>query len=386
METLLEYFADFWQQVALVWDYGVFGTSLSTIGITLLIFFFAYLARDLFARFIISRLKKFTKKTKNKVDDAVIEALDGPLHFIPLIFGIFAAVKYLGLTGDAGLMFDNIVRSLIIIDIFWALNLILVPIALMLNKVQVLFTKELFVWLFKALRVFVIAMGAATILELWGIKVAPILASFGLLGVAVALGAQDLFKNLIASLTIMSEKRLAIGDWVKIDGVVEGTVENIGFRSTKVRRFDKAPVFVPNSSLADQALTNFSQMTNRRIYWKIGLVYNSSTTQLAEVRQKIEDYLLANEDYVNPPHCSLFVRVDSFNDSSIDLMIYCFTHTTDWGKWLEIKEKFAYEIKNIVAAAGTDFAFPSQTVYLEAAETSTPAQFIQGHKPDNPDQ
>ncbi|MGL1922058.1 MAG: mechanosensitive ion channel family protein [Hyphomicrobiales bacterium] len=375
LETVTAYFTEFWQKIELVWDYGIFGISLSTIGITLLILVASYLLRDLFARFIIKRLKSFAKRTKNLVDDAVIDALDGPLHLLPLIFGIFASVKYLGLTGSTGVMFDNIVRSLIIVDIFWALNVILVPIALILNPVQKFFTAELFEWLFKALRVVILAMGAATILELWGIRVAPILASFGLLGVAVALGAQDLFKNLIASLTIMSEKRLAHGDWVQIEGVVEGTVENIGFRSTKIRRFDKAPVFVPNSALADKALINYSQMTNRRIYWKIGLIYNSTTEQLAEVRLNIENYLLNNSEFVNPPACSLFVRVDSFNDSSIDLMIYCFTHTTDWGKWLEIKENFAYEIKKIVADAGTDFAFPSQTIYLEANETATPAAF-----------
>lgn len=375
LETVTAYFTEFWQKIELVWDYGIFGISLSTIGITLLILVASYLLRDLFARFIIKRLKSFAKRTKNLVDDAVIDALDGPLHLLPLIFGIFASVKYLGLTGSTGAMFDNIVRSLIIVDIFWALNVILVPIALILNPVQKFFTAELFDWLFKALRVVILAMGAATILELWGIRVAPILASFGLLGVAVALGAQDLFKNLIASLTIMSEKRLAHGDWVQIEGIVEGTVENIGFRSTKIRRFDKAPVFVPNSALADKALINYSQMTNRRIYWKIGLIYNSTTEQLAEVRLNIENYLLNNDAFVNPPACSLFVRVDSFNDSSIDLMIYCFTHTTDWGKWLEIKENFAYEIKKIVADAGTDFAFPSQTIYLEANETATPAAF-----------
>lgn len=369
------YFIDFWQQVQSVWSYGAFGINLSTIGVTLLILIISYLIRDLFARFIITRLKKITKRTKNKVDDAIIDALDGPLHFLPIIFGIFASVKYLSLEGSTGEVLDLIVRSLIIVNIFWALNVILTPVSLIINTSQKLFNKELFDWIFKALGIVVIAVGAATILELWGIKVAPIIASFGLIGVAVALGAQDLFKNLIASITIMSEKRLANGDWIKIDGIVEGTVENIGFRSTKIRRFDKAPVFVPNSSLADEALTNFSQMTNRRIYWKIGLVYSSTTEQLGEVRQKIEDYIVNNADFVNPPQCSLFVRIDSFSESSIDLMIYCFTHTTDWGEWLKIKEKFAYEIKDIVANTGTDFAFPSHTIYIEASDTATIGQF-----------
>ncbi len=380
MELIKEYFTDFWHNIEVIWAYGVFGISLSTILITLLILVFSYLVRDLFARFIIARLKAFAKRTKNKLDNAIIDALDGPLHFLPLIFGIFASVKFLAMDGEMGHLFDNIVRSLIIINIFWALNVILVPISLLLNQVQKIFTTELFDWIFKALRVVISAMGLATILELWGIKVAPIIASFGLIGVAVALGAQDLFKNLIASITIMSEKRLAHGDWIKIDGIVEGTVENIGFRSTKIRRFDKAPVFVPNSDLADKALINFSQMSNRRIYWKIGLKYSSSIEQLAKIRLDIETHLLNDKNFVKPPHCSLFVRIDGFEKSSIDLMIYCFTHTTDWGQWLEIKEEFAYKIKSIVAEAGTDFAFPSQSIYIEANEKSTPAAFLTTQK------
>jgi MscS family membrane protein len=150
-----------------------------------------------------------------------------------------------------------------------------------------------------------------------------------------------------------------------VDGIVEGTVEAIGFRTTTIRRFDKAPVFVPNSKLADNAVVNFTRMTHRRIYWKIGLVYDTSIPQLRAVRDRIESYILTNDDFAKPSEVSTFVRIDSFNDSSIDLMLYCFTKTTDWGEWLEIKETLALEIKDIVQNAGSNFAFPSQSIYLE---------------------
>ena len=179
------------------------------------------------------------------------------------------------------------------------------------------------------------------------------------------MGAQDLFKNLIGGLSILIEQRFQRGDWILVDGVVEGTVEGIGFRSTTVRRFDKAPVHVPNQKLSDAAVTNFSAMTHRRIYWKIGLEYRSTLGQLREVRDGIESYLMASDEFEKPPQVPLFVRVDSFNNSSIDIMIYCFTKTTNWGEWLEIKERFAYSIKDIVEKAGTGFAFPSQSIYVE---------------------
>ena len=174
---------------------------------------------------------------------------------------------------------------------------------------------------------------------------------------------------------ILIEQRFHVGDWVKIDDVVEGTVERINFRSTTVRRFDKAPVFVPNTEFSDGVVTNFSAMTHRRIYWMIGVEYKTTVDQLRQVRDEIESYILTNDDFAKPPEVSTFVRIDKFNDSSIDIMLYCFTRTTNWGEWLEIKESLAYKIKDIVEGAGTGFAFPSQSLYVESLPEGTPDIF-----------
>jgi len=183
-----------------------------------------------------------------------------------------------------------------------------------------------------------------------------------------------MFKNLISGILIIAEKRFKIGHWIRVNGVVEGTVESIGFRSTVVRRFDKAPVFVPNSRLSDNVVINFSAMTHRRIYWKIGLEYRTTVDQLRRIRDAIEKYILDNSDFAKPPEVLLFVRVDSFNDSSIDMMLYCFTKTTKWGRWLEIKEELAYRIKEIVEGEGSGFAFPSQSLYIESMPPENPNQ------------
>ena len=169
---------------------------------------------------------------------------------------------------------------------------------------------------------------------------------------------------------------LSTGDWVLVDGVVEGTVENIGFRSTVVRRFDKAPVFVPNDVLSNSAVTNFSEMTHRRIYWKIGIEYRTTIDQLREIRDGIETWVLENEEFASPEEVATFVRIDSFNDSSIDIMLYCFTVTTDWGTCLRIKEDLAYAIKSIVEGAGSGFAFPSQSLYVESLPGQAAEVFV----------
>ena len=365
----------FWGLVVDVWETGVFGVDISRILIAAGIFLAFLLVRHLLTRFVINTLKALTKRTKTGLDDAAIDTLEEPLRLIPIILGAFFVFEYLELSGAFSTIADNIVRSLIAFCIFWGFLRLVTPLSVVLTKLEKVFTAAMVDWLVKAVRAALIFIGAATILQIWGIEVGPILAGLGLFGVAVALGAQDLFKNLIAGILIIAEKRFNKGDWIKVDGTVEGTVETIGFRSTVVRRFDKAPVYVPNTKLSDSAVTNFTAMAHRRIYWQIGIEYRASVDQLRQVRDGIEAYVLENDAFAKPPAVPLFVRIDKFSDSSIDIMLYCFTRTTDWGKWLEIKEELAYAIKDIVEGAGCGFAFPSQSLYVEAMPAEEPEVF-----------
>ncbi len=366
----------FWDEVVSVWHNGFMGIDIGKIIIAIIIFGAFLVLRGFFTRYIVNALQRLTQKTETDIDDRVVEAIIPPLRFIPIIMGLFFAVQSLGVDGIVADFSARIIRSMIAFTIFWALHRALDPIRHVSRKLEALLSPMMVQWMFKTLKVVVVFIGAAVILEVWGIAIGPLLAGLGLFGAAVALGAQDLFKNLIGGLTVIAEKRFHPGDWIKVDGVVEGTVEEIGFRSTRVRRFDKAPVYVPNADLSDAVVTNFSRMTNRRIYWKIGVVYDTSREQLTLIRDEISKYLAENDDFEKPPKVATFVRLDSFNDSSIDFMIYCFTKTTDWGTWLEIKESFALAIKDIVEdKAGTSFAFPSQSVYLESFPAGTPELF-----------
>ncbi|MEM7569345.1 MAG: mechanosensitive ion channel family protein, partial [Pseudomonadota bacterium] len=104
----------------------------------------------------------------------------------------------------------------------------------------------------------------------------------------------------------------------------------------------------------------------RRIYWKLGVTYGTSSQQLKEICEGIKGYVSSHEAFAQPPEVPLFVRVDEFADSAIVIMLYCFTRTTNWGEWLEIKETLAHEIKSIVEGAGSSFAFPSTSLYVES--------------------
>lgn len=372
----MEQVREFWGLVLEVWNQGVGGIDIGKIFAAILILAAFFLLRGLFTRLVIGRLNAIAKKTTNRLDDKMVTSLEAPVRLIPIVIGVFVASEFLALEDVYAQIADNVVKTLIATCIFWGAYRLTIPMSFLLRRLERVFTHELVEWIVKAIHVAVIVVGAATILQIWGIQVGPIIAGAGLFGVAVALGAQDLFKNLIAGILILGEKRFRIGDWIRVEGTVEGTVESIGFRSTIVRRFDKAPVLVPNARLADTAVINFSGMTHRRIYWTIGLEYRTTIDQLRHIRDEIERYVTDSPDFADPTEVSTFVRIDRFSDSSIDVMLYCFTRTTDWGEWLEIKENLAFRIKEIVEGAGTGFAFPSQSLYLEQIPSERPEVFV----------
>ena len=376
MEAIVQNLSAFWSVVVDVWQNGLLGIDIGRFIVAVFIFAAFLLVRRLFTNLIMHRLRSITERTKLSLDDDVLNALERPVRFIPIVIGVFFATEYLPLTGGIEAVAGKLVRSLIVLVIFWAVANIVRPLSFLLKQLEEIFSPSMVDWLVKAIRIAFIFIGAATILEIWGIKIGPIIAGLGLLGVAVALGAQDLFKNLISGILIIGERRFGLGDWIRVEGVVDGTVENIGFRSTLVRRFDKAPVHVPNAELSDNAVTNFSAMSHRRINWIIGVEYRTTVEQLREIRDAIEDYVLRNDDFAKPSEVPTFVRIDSFNDSSIDIMVYCFTRTTEWGKWLQIKEALAYRVKEIVEGAGTAFAFPSQSLYVETMPGEEPEAFV----------
>lgn len=366
-----------WVEVLSVWQNGFMGINIGSLVVAVLILGAFLILRGVLCKYILSALHRWSSSSKTDVDDKIVDALIPPIRFIPVILGVFFATQALHLEGGLAVFATQAIKSMIAFDIFWGIHRSIEPLRIISKKLEDLLTPMMMSWIFKVLKVLIVFIGAAVILEIWGIAIGPLLAGLGLFGAAVALGAQDLFKNLIGGLTVIAEKRFYPGDWIQVDGIVEGTVEEIGFRSTRVRRFDKAPVYVPNSALSDAVVTNFSRMTNRRIFWTIGVEYKTTKEQLEIVRDGILDYLKNAKDIEQPPRVPQFVRIDSFNASSIDFMIYCFTKTTDWGEFLRVKEDFALAVKEIVEEkAGTAFAFPSQSIYLESVPDNKAAEIF----------
>ena len=348
-----------------VWNNGVFGINATDIIVSLVIFLLFYLLRRLIARFILNRLSRIVSKTSNQIDDAVIEVLDGPLKFLPVVLGFFIASTYLDVSDNNQDFLDLLNRSLITIFIFWLLHQLIIPFSFVIKNFESKISKPLVDWTLKGLKILVIVLGAVAILELWGIRVGPVIAGLGLFGVAVALGAQDLFKNLISGIMILMEKRFTVGDVILVSGEVEGVVEQIGFRSTLVRRFDSTPVMVPNYKFAEQSVTNYTRRHHRRIRWLIGLEYRTSIDQLKNIRDEINNLIEKDDNFAKNQNASFYVRIDSFSDSSIDMLVQTFTVTNEWAEFLKIKENLAVKIIEIVENNEAGFAFPSQSLYVE---------------------
>ena len=361
----MQIFENFFIQIKTVFENGVFGISLLDLGIIFISIVFALLIRSIFAKLIVSKLKKIVKKTSTEVDDSLYDALIPPFKLLPIVLAFLTVTLYFEIDSTLGLYFQKINNTLATIFVFWLIHQALIPFSNIFSKLEKILTKALVLWIVRSLKYLIIFLGIVAVLEVWGIKIGPVIAGLGLFGVAVALGAQDLFKNLISGIMILLEKRFHLGDVISVPGHTEGTVEHIGFRSTLIRKFDSTPITIPNYIFAEAPILNYTNRTNRRINWIIGLEYNSTLEQIKKLTNAIKNHIANNPDFIVNENYKAFIRLDKFNDSSIDILVYCFTSTNDWETYLEIKEKLAIEIKSKVEEFNLNFAFPSQSIYIE---------------------
>lgn len=343
-----------------------FLTKLTDIGLnTAPILGFTLLAVILSRTLVFKSLMAFANTSQSTHDDAFVISLKKPLTLIPLGIGIYAFVNALPLEETYNAYATLFVQSYFYLAVFWSIANSIDPLRDFVGEKYDFLSTTLRAWIFRAIKFVAYLVGIVSVLELWGIDAASIIAGLGLFSVALALGAQNFFKNLIGGLLIIGEKRFKQGDWINVEGVAEGEVEKIDFRSTLIRRFDKAPVFVPNSVLSDSEIINFSAMPFRRLMFNVGLIYQTTPETILAIRKDIETYIANNDDLANADEATTTIRVTQFNDSSIDMLVYCFTRSTKWHDFCAAREQLILEIMKIVKKNGSDFAYPTSTIHLE---------------------
>ena len=348
-----------------VLSYTLFDIKIIDIFIATGIFFIAYFAKEFLTKIILKNLRLLTSRTKTKTDDKFIDILEPPLKFSILILGFFLAEEWLDF-GSFQEITKSIEKTLITFVLFWILYRAVNQFSYIFTKFSTKFGKNLSAdvenFIVTFLKVIIIIIAIMTIFEGWGINVSAFVASLGLIGMAFALAAKDTAANLFGSLVIFSDKPFKKGDWI-LTPDVEGTIETIGIRSTRVRTFAQALVSVPNAVIANSAITNWSQMGKRRIKMRLGLTYSTNTTQMENILKDLREMLKNHPDVHKD---TIMVHFDKLEDSSLSLFCYFFTTTTIWAEYLSVREDVNLKMMKIVEKNGAGFAFPSQSIYVES--------------------
>ena len=347
-----------------VWEEGFLGIGITEIIVSLLIFIAGAISRAFFVGRVIKWLEKLTAHTDSEIDDVLLESLKKPLGYIPMTVALYLIAVYLPLTGMADTFATNLIKAMIAFTIFSALANGIAPIFQAFTSSAVL-TRSMTMWLERAARIIIWIIGLGIILDIFGIQIGPLVAGLGLFSVAVALGAQDLFKNLISGLLIIGENRFQPGDRIEVPGSLHGMVEDIGFRSTLIRMFDTAPMLVPNKDLSDVKVINHGNMQYRRISWTLNLIYSTTQEQLAKICDEVTTFITTSDEFINNPSQESFARTEELASSSIDVRVLCYTDPVGLTDFSKIKQNLIFEIIKIVRNNGSEFAYPSTSVYVE---------------------
>ncbi len=318
--------------------------------------------------YIIRRLYLWTKKTKNSYDDKIIEALIKPFNLLFLVLGFYFSLRIIGFKQLAGnIDIDSILNQ----GIEVGLAVVVIWAAYRLSDVYSFFLtrrfsqhddvlqKQFVPLISRSIKAFIIIVGVLLIIQNMGYSVGSLLTGLGIGGLAVALAAQDTLANFFSSLMLLTDMPFRVGDWVKFDAV-EGVIESIGFRTTRVRTFEKSLITIPNKIFMNTPIENYTMRDRRRIFINLGITYDTPPEKIEEFILGIKAKLKAHNDI----HQDFsLVNLDKFGDFTLNIMVYCFTTTTVWEKFMLIQEDLNLSFLRLAAELKIEFAFPSQTLY-----------------------
>lgn len=328
------------------------------------LFLAAILLRRVVTSIIFRGLKKLAEKTDTTLDDKLFPAMEQPVATFVMVLGIFAALTVLKLTPTVDGLISHGAAIAVIAVAFW--GLIRAGGAVLDHLEEVAHDKQIGIAHFmplikKALAALVIVFGVLMGIRSLGVDVGAVLTGMGIGGLAFAFAAQDTIANLFGSFVVVLDHPFRVGDYVRI-GSAEGTVEDIGLRSTRLRSAARTQLVLPNKTAAAEVIVNFTRMPQRRVDQKIGLTYNTAPGQMEAVLGDIRR-ILAEDPGVHQEF--VVVNFTDYNDSSLDIQIVYFTADPDYRKHLAVRERINLQIMRAVTARGLSFAFPTQTLHVE---------------------
>lgn len=313
--------------------------------------------------FINVKLKEFAKATETTHDDELVESLDGPVAIFTVLWAGYIAVAILDPPYYREFI-DKIIITLVTIDVTWFLfrltDVTTRFLAAKYEKEDKKVVMTMFPLINKAAKVFVVIVSFIMIIQNLGYSVSSLLAGLGIGGLAVALAAKDTLANVFGSVMIFLDRPFVIGDWIKVKDI-EGIVEDVGFRTTRIRTFGKYEVSIPNTVVVNETIQNFSRRPMRRISTTIGITYDTPPEKIRKAIKKIKEIIL-NHPKTYKKTC--FVHFSEFGESHLGIFMYFFINTADWGVFMQAREEIFLQIMEEFNKMGIEFAFPSRTIYI----------------------
>jgi len=357
-----------WEKVQETLDKTFLGNSLwQYIGFALVIIA-TFVIKVIVKHIVDVWLKKFTDRSKSELDDRLLQAFRRPAFFLVYISGFYLALEILNLPTDpvdAPRFITALFTSLLIVDAAWFLSSATGILEIYMRRftagTETKLDDQLVPLVRRAVRVIIYVIAFVMIIQNLGYSVSSLLAGLGLGGLAFALAAKDSLANMFGSVTIFTDRPFQVGDWIKV-GDSEGVVEDVGFRSTRIRTFEKTLITVPNSTLTHTAIENMDARSLRRIKMTIGVTYDTTADQMEKAVESIRELLREHEDISQDYWLVYFT---DFGAYSLNIFVYCFSKSKVWAEYLEIKQQVNLAIMRRLEALGLEFAFPSQTVYLK---------------------
>ncbi len=328
---------------------------------------------DFIQRRLMKRLETLVSNTSNPWDDAVFKAGRRPLSLLIWLIGITLAAQAIPVEGDSHLLATDLVINIRQIGVLFAIAWFLVSFVKNTeeNIIESARRNEREIdqttvhALGRVLRITIVVTVILIALDTLGFSISGLMAAGGIGGLAVGLAAKDMLANFFGGVTVFIDRPFSVGDWILLkDKNIEGVVENIGWRQTTIRKFDKRPVYVPNAIFTTASVENPSRMTNRRIYEVVGLRYQD-LEQMEAITDEVREMLTGHAEIDEKQ--TLMVHFDAFNSSSVDFFIYCMTHTVNWQRYHRVKQDVLLKIGGIVGRHGAAIAYPTRTLDMNSS-------------------
>ncbi len=343
---------------------------LKYLGFAIGIFLLFLLFRKLFAKYIFKIIMRMINKTKVNFLANFFQSFQRPAEWLFVIIGFYVAIRTYPYLNHENQLFEQVISSSIIILIAWGLYNLSSSSSTLFHKINektnIKIDEILIPLLSRALQVIIVAITATVVLQEFGYNIEAFIAGLGLGGLAISLAAKDALANMIGGIVIISEKPFTIDDWI-LTPSVEGVVEEIRFRSTKVRTFEDALVTVPNATLGNENITNWSKMGKRQVNFTLRFVYDTPTEKVRRVVDRIETLVKEHEGVHQE---TIFVKFDHYGENGLEILLYFFTKTTVWGEYLQVKEDINYKIYDILHEETVELAVPARRLkVVESEET-----------------